>query len=205
VGDLVALSKQRWIMEVPEAMQEVAQQFEQWRSSHSGRRPIPEALWKRAADLARQYGVFRTSKVLRLDYSKLKRQMTPVNAPVPRPPPTFVEFLASQQSPCACIIELEGPRGTMRIEWNGATAPDLCGLSRALGGAGCLIQIAPKIRILVAVEPIDARKGIDGLAQLCREKLSSHPFSGSLFIFRSRRGPQSSCSCSTARLRKVHV
>jgi hypothetical protein len=76
--------------------------------------------------------------VLRLDYSKLKRQMTPVNAPVPRPPPTFVEFLASQQSPCACIIELEGPRGTMRIEWNGATAPDLCGLSRALGGGRVL-------------------------------------------------------------------
>src|SRR5919112_1946321 len=55
-------------------------------------------------------------------------------------------------------------------------------------GAVCLIQIAPQIRILVAVEPIDARKGIDSLAQLCREKLSSDPFSGSLFIFRSRRG-----------------
>jgi transposase len=51
-----------------------------------------------------------------------------------------------------------------------------------------LIQIAPQIRILVAVEPIDGRKGIDRLAQLCRDKLSSDPFSGSLFIFRSRRG-----------------
>jgi transposase len=55
-------------------------------------------------------------------------------------------------------------------------------------GAGRLIQIAPQIRILVAVEPIDARKGIDSLAQLCREKLSADPFSGWLFIFRSRRG-----------------
>jgi transposase len=51
-----------------------------------------------------------------------------------------------------------------------------------------LIQITPQIRILVAVEPIDARKGIDSLAQLCREKLASDPFSGCLFIFRSRRG-----------------
>ena len=51
-----------------------------------------------------------------------------------------------------------------------------------------MIQIAPQIRILVAVEPIDARKGIDSLAQLCREKLSADPFSGWLFIFRSRRG-----------------
>ena len=55
-------------------------------------------------------------------------------------------------------------------------------------GAGRLIQITPQIRILVAVEPIDARKGIDSLAQLCREKLAADPFSGCLFIFRSRRG-----------------
>jgi transposase len=51
-----------------------------------------------------------------------------------------------------------------------------------------LIQITPQLRILVAVEPIDGRKGMDSIAQLCREKLDSDPFSGCLFIFRSRRG-----------------
>ena len=51
-----------------------------------------------------------------------------------------------------------------------------------------MIQIAPQIRILVAIEAIDGRKGIDALAQLCREKLEADPFSGCLFIFRSRRG-----------------
>ena len=51
-----------------------------------------------------------------------------------------------------------------------------------------MIQITPQMRILVAVEPIDARKGIDSLAQVCREKLAADPFSGCLFIFRSRRG-----------------
>jgi transposase len=55
-------------------------------------------------------------------------------------------------------------------------------------GARRLIQITPQIRILVAVESIDARKGIDSLAHLCREKLAADPFSGCLFIFRSRRG-----------------
>jgi len=69
--------------DVPEVMQEVAQEFEEWRSSHSGRRPIPEALWKRAADLARQYGVFRTSKVLRLDYSKTEMGSVLSNADRP--------------------------------------------------------------------------------------------------------------------------
>jgi transposase len=55
-------------------------------------------------------------------------------------------------------------------------------------GARCLIQITPQIGILVAIEPIDARIGIDSLAQLCREKRADDPFSGRLFIFRSRRG-----------------
>lgn len=55
-------------------------------------------------------------------------------------------------------------------------------------GCSLLIQITPQLRILVAIESIDARKGIDSLAQLCREKLDADPFSGCVFIFRSRRG-----------------
>jgi transposase len=51
-----------------------------------------------------------------------------------------------------------------------------------------MIQIAPQMRILVAVEAVDGRKGIDAIAQLCREKLNADPFSGYLFIFRTRRG-----------------
>jgi len=51
-----------------------------------------------------------------------------------------------------------------------------------------VIQIAPQMRILVAIEAVDFRKGIDSLAQVCREKLSADPFSGCLFVFRSRRG-----------------
>lgn len=51
-----------------------------------------------------------------------------------------------------------------------------------------MIQIAPQMRILVAVEPVDFRKGIDGLAQQCRQVLQEDPFGGTLFVFRSRRG-----------------
>src|ERR671919_1458918 len=57
-----------------------------------------------------------------------------------------------------------------------------------LAGSGRMIQIAPQMRILVAVEAIDGRKGIDAIAQLCREKLNADPFSGYLFIFRTRSG-----------------
>ena len=34
-----------------------------------------------------------------------------------------------------------------------------------------MIQITPQMHVLVAVEPVDLRKGIDGLAAVCREKL----------------------------------
>jgi transposase len=50
-----------------------------------------------------------------------------------------------------------------------------------------MIQIAPQMRILVAVEPVDFRKGIDGLCRLCREVLQSDPFSGALFVFSNKQ------------------
>jgi transposase len=49
-----------------------------------------------------------------------------------------------------------------------------------------MLQITPQMRVLVAVEAVDGRKGIDALAQLCREKLQADPFSGCLFVFRNR-------------------
>jgi len=49
-----------------------------------------------------------------------------------------------------------------------------------------MIQITPQMRILAAIEPADFRKGIDGLARICREVIRADPFSGVLFLFRNR-------------------
>lgn len=49
-----------------------------------------------------------------------------------------------------------------------------------------MLQITPQMRVLVAIEPIDGRKGIDSLVHLCKEKLGEDPFSGCVFIFRCR-------------------
>ena len=49
-----------------------------------------------------------------------------------------------------------------------------------------MIQITPQMRILVAIEPCDFRKGIDGLARVCKEVLKQDPFSGWVFVFRNR-------------------
>jgi transposase len=51
-----------------------------------------------------------------------------------------------------------------------------------------MIQITPQMRVLVAIEPIDGRKGIDALVRLCQDQLAEDPFSGCVFVFRSRRG-----------------
>jgi len=49
-----------------------------------------------------------------------------------------------------------------------------------------LIQVTPQMRVLVALEPVDFRRGIDGLMRVCQEKLQSDPFSGWVFVFRSQ-------------------
>ena len=51
-----------------------------------------------------------------------------------------------------------------------------------------MIQMTPQMRVFVATEPVDGRKGIDGLALLCKKRLGQDPFSGAVFIFRNRSG-----------------
>jgi len=51
-----------------------------------------------------------------------------------------------------------------------------------------MLQITPQMKILVAVEPTDFRRGIDGLARVCRETLKQDPFVGVVFVFRNRKG-----------------
>jgi transposase len=49
-----------------------------------------------------------------------------------------------------------------------------------------MIHITAQMRVLVAIEPVDGRKGIDTLARICQDKLSEDPFSGCVFFFLSR-------------------
>ena len=90
-----------------------------------------------------------TAKALRLEYGKLKRLLESPRSVAPSgrakaprgrrrgvrslpPPATFLELMTSPTAGLSeCLIELEGRRGKMRIQWKGTTAPDLGGLSRA--------------------------------------------------------------------------
>ena len=49
-----------------------------------------------------------------------------------------------------------------------------------------MLQITPQHRLLLAVDPVDFRKGIDGLKAICRQKLCNTPFNGTVFAFSNR-------------------
>jgi len=49
-----------------------------------------------------------------------------------------------------------------------------------------MIQLVPQLKIYLAVEPVDFRKGIDGLAAVCRDQFQHDPFSGAMYVFRNR-------------------
>jgi hypothetical protein len=122
-------------IEIPVGMRRVCRRFERWRKGRKARVPIPEALWAAATEAAREHGVFRTAKALHLDYGKLKRTVEagPAAARPKMAPPVFMELIPPQSAdPTECLIELEGPRGKMRIQRKGMTASALIELSRVV-------------------------------------------------------------------------
>ena len=50
-----------------------------------------------------------------------------------------------------------------------------------------MLTLGPGVQIVVAPEPIDLRRGHDGLVTLVRSLWKADPYSGSLFVFFGRR------------------
>ena len=51
-----------------------------------------------------------------------------------------------------------------------------------------MLTLLPTGRILLSVQPVDGRKGIDGLVGVVRATLERDPQSNDLFVFRNKRG-----------------
>ena len=51
-----------------------------------------------------------------------------------------------------------------------------------------MMVVPAGVRVLVAAQPVDFRKGMDGLAALAKETLAQNPFSGTILVFRAKRG-----------------
>ena len=50
-----------------------------------------------------------------------------------------------------------------------------------------MIISGAEIKVLVATKPVDFRKHMDGLAALVQEALFENPYSGTIYVFRSKR------------------
>jgi transposase len=50
-----------------------------------------------------------------------------------------------------------------------------------------VVSLTSALRIFLAVEPADMRKGFDGLSQLVRDRIAQDPLSGHLYVFRNKR------------------
>ena len=118
---------------IPVEMEDARQRLEEWRRGQTGRVRIPEDLWAEAVEVARQHGIHQTSRTPRLDYAKLKQRLEASNQTKGRlTPTTFVELIAPQVTSFSeCSIEMEGPRGKLRIQLKGTAMPNWAELSRA--------------------------------------------------------------------------
>ena len=119
---------QRLTIAVPAAIQEAQVEFENWRRERKRGARIPENLWARAVELAKQHGVWPTARELHLDHSRLKRRVGNGEEEVQNG--AFVEVIPQGAMFCVCTVEMEDGRGArMRIELKGAAA-DVAALSR---------------------------------------------------------------------------
>ncbi|WP_084611406.1 IS66 family insertion sequence element accessory protein TnpB [Zooshikella ganghwensis] len=50
-----------------------------------------------------------------------------------------------------------------------------------------MLQLTPHHRLLLAVNPVDFRKGINSLIALCQQHLNEDAYSGTIFVFTNKR------------------
>ena len=122
---------------IPARLARGRQRFDKFRKTHKGYRRLPESLWSTAVKLAQTYGINRTARTLRLDYSGLKKRLESTVSDTPSetaPGPKFIELLPSELTAAAeCALECSRPDGTIiRIHLKAAQLPDLAALSRSL-------------------------------------------------------------------------
>ena len=117
-------------------VEQVQEQFEQWRRSRGKRGVIPDALWQAALLLFPDYPVHRISKALRLNYTDLKNRVNAQRSTSEQSDIStagFIELgLNDPMRPAECIIEMADQKGaTMRMYFKGEAGLDLLELGKA--------------------------------------------------------------------------
>ena len=61
-----------------------------------------------------------------------------------------------------------------------------------------MISFGSEVRVFVATAPVDFRRGVHGLVALVAEGLQGSPYSGDVFVFRSKRADKLDASINAA-------
>jgi hypothetical protein len=123
------------IMSLPEDLEQLRQQFAEFRTTQPARSRLPEPLWAAATELAARYGVHRIARELRLDYTGLKKRLEQRKRPKPKlaasVPPTFVEWVGPAAAVTPCHVEVESAHGKLRFALPMMATTELVSLLRA--------------------------------------------------------------------------
>lgn len=124
---------------LPATVDALSQQIEEWRRSRSKLGRMPEDLWLEAGAMAREHGVTRISRALRIDFASLKKraESTPsCSSPAARVESGFVELEVSSSSPetehPAAVVSLSRRDGSrLVVELRHSHPLDVVGLTQA--------------------------------------------------------------------------
>ena len=107
-----------------------------WKKSHRPRSPLQPELWNEAAELAREQGIWKTARALRIDYTALKKRVEAHTLDHQAPSPQFIEFFPPLAAPIAeCALEVESTRGMkLRITMKNVAASELASIIRECAG-----------------------------------------------------------------------
>ncbi len=118
-------------------LNEVKEQFKNWRRTRKNPWPIPAKLLKAAVSLTANYTVRQISEELIVDYDDLKEACKkPKKVGKKAPAATFIELDFQQAAnESECVVEMENILGAkMRMHFRGKAEMDLLELAKAFWG-----------------------------------------------------------------------
>jgi hypothetical protein len=121
-------------------LEQVRQRFESWRQRRKKRTRIPQSLWKAAVELSEEYSICHLSKVLRINYTALKKQVLKLNTPEPSASyvssTTFLELPLPSAALESTIEIARGDGAVMTMHLKAVTNSDLLELGKAFWTGG---------------------------------------------------------------------
>ena len=156
-------------------LNQVYQQFDQFRLKRKKQTKFPDTLWQQAITLLEHHSMTEVSRALQVSAQQIKAQMhknsskndvqmdfVEIKQPIEKSTP----FRLNTQSDYALKPKSKS-NGLMVLPYpsRGSFAEALNTLYRRVSG---MLQITPQHKLLLAIQPADVRKGIDGLAHICK-------------------------------------